>query len=386
MTHLLAILGLAAACACWLLVQRLTGRIEDGCCGAKPRAERARDCEDCPERRSPSSATSAGMSLLLLVAVVQASCAPAPGGEPAGERSSGERMLMGTRFAIEIESDDAAGAAVAIEAAFAEVARVEELLSEWKETSEISELNRRPGRRPMKVGPEFLEVALAAREVSELTDGAFDVTFASCWELWDFREERIPTALELEDCREVVDWRLLLIDEEASTLELRMNGMLIGISGIGKGYGVDRAAAVLEARGFTKYLVDGGGDVRLSGRPWTVGVAHPRRTGELLGRLEVGEGSIVTSGDYYRFFEKDGVRYHHILDPRSGLPARGAAAVTVIASDATSADALATGLFVLGPDRGLSLVESLSGVEALFVLPDLELRRSSGFPELLPGR
>jgi thiamine biosynthesis lipoprotein len=162
--------------------------------------------------------------------------------------------------------------------------------------------------------------------------------------------------------------------------------MKIGIAGIGKGFGVDRAAEVLARRGLTDWIVDGGGDIRLSGgragEPWQVGIAHPRRHGRLWGRLDLSSGAVVTSGDYESYFERDGVRHHHILDPATGRPSRGTAAVTVLAPDATTADALATGLMVLGPERGLALVESLAGVEALFIASDASVTRSSGFPEL----
>ena len=392
MTHLFAILGLGAACAAWLLVQRLTGRTPSACCGLREPEAASADCADCPERRRRERAAS-GAALLAVLLLAGGGCAGGSAPDSAksaedapGPRQHGERTLMGTRFAIEIESDDAEGARAAIEAAFAEVARVEALLSEWREDSEISEVNRQAGQDPVRVGPEMLEVSLRAREISELTNGAFDVTFAPCWEVWDFRRERVPSDVALDACSELVDWRWLEIDEEASTLRLTRRAMKMGISGIGKGYGVDRAAAVLEERGFDRRLVDGGGDVRLNGRPWVMGIAHPRSPGALLGKVEVSEGAIVTSGDYYRYFEKDGVRYHHILDPRNGRTARGCIAVTVIAPDATQADALATGLFVMGADKGLALVESLAGIEALFVLPDLTQRRSSGFPELQPVR
>jgi thiamine biosynthesis lipoprotein len=189
---------------------------------------------------------------------------------------------------------------------------------------------------------------------------------------------------------EHVGWRRVEIDRAASTIRLPDPEQRIGIGGIGKGWSVDRAAAVLESRGFFDYTVAGGGDLRVRGAkpdgPWTIGIAHPRRTGGLIGRVRVDRGSIVTSGDYQRFFEVDGVRYHHILDPRTGRPARGAVSVTVIAPDATAADALSTGLFVLGPARGIEVAEALPGVEALIVDERLELHRTSGFPALLDER
>jgi len=293
---------------------------------------------------------------------------------------------MGTRFEIQLVTDDIAAGRAAIEAAYAEIDRVEQLLSEWRESSEISAVNRQAGQGAVSVGPDLFAVIERSVRISEITHGAFDVTFAGCGSLWSIRERRVPTDREIDECLVQVDYRRLELDPAASTIFLPTESMRIGIAGIGKGYGVDRAVEVLEAHGIDDYIVDGGGDIRLAGgnvdRPWIVGIAAPRREGHLHATLEPGRGAIVTSGDYQRYFEKDGVRYHHILDPATGRPAPGSVAVTVIASTATDADALATGLFVLGPERGIEVVEQLPEVEALIFGPDLILHRSSGFPEI----
>jgi thiamine biosynthesis lipoprotein len=331
---------------------------------------------------------------VLLPAVVLA-CAAAcqPGGEsptdPSGRGTiARERLAMGTFFKVQVFSDDALGAEAAeaaIDAAFEEVARVEALLSEWRETSEISAVNREAGRRPVAVGSELYDVVGLSLELREQTAGAFDITFAGCGRLWSFDLPRIPDAGEIESCLPRVG-REIVLDPGNATVFLPESEARIGIAAIGKGYGVDRAAEVLERHGVENYIVDGGGDIRLAGRkgerPWGVGIAHPRQPGRLYAALELDGGAVVTSGDYQKYFERDGVRYHHILDPRTGRPARRSAAVTVIAPDATRADALATGLFVMGPEAGLALVETLPDVEALFFGPDLEVHRSSGFPEL----
>ncbi|RMG46619.1 MAG: FAD:protein FMN transferase [Acidobacteria bacterium] len=330
------------------------------------------------ERLRRQTARAAAAAVLLLAAACSG-----------GGRFHGERLLMGTRFAIEVDGVGAAEAEEAIGAAFDEVARVERPLSEWREDSEISALNRAAGDGPVAVGRELLDVLSRARQISELTGGAFDVTFAACGSLWSIPERRIPTESQLAACRPHVGWRKLLIDAAKGTAVLSERGMRAGIAGIAKGYGIDRAAEVLEAHGISSYFVDGGGDIRLRSspgrRPWRVGIAHPRRPGKLLGTIELRQGAVVTSGDYLQYFVRDGVRYHHILDPRTGRVARASVAVTVIARDAMTADALATGLFVMGPERGLDLVESLPDVEALFVAPDLSVHASSGFPELESG-
>jgi thiamine biosynthesis lipoprotein len=295
-------------------------------------------------------------------------------------------MLMGTTFDIRVVAVNEPAAEAGLEAAFAEIARVEELLSEWRESSEISEVNRQAGREPVVVGPDLYKVIERSVEISELTDGAFDVTFAGCGALWSFTKARVPSAEALTTCLVGVGYGQIRLAATRSTLFLPRPEMRIGIAGIGKGYGVDRAADVLEERGFTDYIVDGGGDIRLRGAkpdgPWRVGIRHPRQPDQLYAALNTEAGAVVSSGDYFQFFEKDGVRYHHILDPTTGRPARRTVAVTVIARTAMDADALATGMFVLGPERGLALAERMEGVEALFFGPDLTVQSSSGFPQL----
>jgi thiamine biosynthesis lipoprotein len=328
--------------------------------------------------------------MLLLACLPLPACSPGPATEEPGSDARrvfrARQPLMGTFFDIQVVGEDEDRARSAIAEAFAEIARVEELLSEWRESSQISEVNRNAGRGPVVVGPELYTVIERSIRISELTGGAFDVTFAACGGLWSFREGRVPAAEQIEACLDHVGYGRLRLDPGASSIELPAEGMRIGIGGIGKGFGVDRAAELLESHGFSDYIVDGGGDVRLSGatvgRPWRVGIAHPRRRGELYGRIEANRGAVVTSGDYERYFERDGRLYHHILDPATGRPATRSVAVTVMAPTALEADALATGLFVLGPDEGTALVERLDGVEALFFAPGLAVRRSSGFPEV----
>jgi thiamine biosynthesis lipoprotein len=304
--------------------------------------------------------------------------------EVAAQTLRDERLKMGTRFEIQLVVEDAEAGRAAIEAAYAEIDRVEDLLSEWRETSEISEVNRQAGRRAVVVGPDLFTVVERSIWAAEATGGAFDVTFAACGRLWSIRERRIPEEEAIAACLARVDYGRLELDPERSSIFVPDPDMRIGIAGIGKGYGVDRAAEVLAAHGFDRYIVDGGGDIRLSGtnvdRPWKVGIADPRRPERLFATAEPNGGAIVTSGDYQQFFEESGVRYHHILDTATGRPARRSVAVTVIAPTAMDADALATGLFVLGPKQGIAVAESLEGVEAMIFGPDLTAHRSGGFP------
>ncbi len=298
-----------------------------------------------------------------------------------------DAVKMGTRFDIQVAHHDQAAAASAIDAAYEEIDRLEELLSEWREDSQISEVNRQAGQGPLSVGPELLEVVTRALELSQLTDGAFDITFATCGHLWSVGQQRIPSEQEIADCLPHIDYRNVVVDQEESTIELIGERTRIGIGAIGKGYGVDRAAQVLSDRGIDDFIVDGGGDLRASGqrfgRPWRAAIAHPRSPDEFLAVVELWDRSFVTSGDYERYFESDGVRYHHIIDPATARPARASIATTVIADDTTTADALSTAFFVLGPTEALAIAGDLPGVEVLLVTADMEVHQTPGMENYL---
>jgi len=264
------------------------------------------------------------------------------------------------------------------EAVFEVFRRVDAEMSEWQESSPLSEVNRRAGGEAVAVPAELRETIRRGIEVGELTGGAFDVTWAALWGLWDFRaaEPRVPAADEIARRARLVDYRRVELDEAAGTVRLPEAGMAIGLGGIAKGYALERAAAALRAQGLESFLLVSGGQVYAAGgrtgrgdeRPWRVGIRDPRGGPEdLFARLELEDASASTSGDYESYFVAGGVRYHHILDPRTGRPARGLRSATVVAADAVLADALSTGIFVMGPEAGLALAERLPGVEAVLV-------------------
>ncbi len=291
--------------------------------------------------------------------------------------------LMGTNFEIQVVHDDAAKAAEAIDAAFEEIERVESLISEWRDDSELTAVNRRGAEGPVEVGEELFEVVHRGIELSARTDGAFDLTFASCGHLWSMSKRQVPSKREIDDCLPHIDYRQVELREDDRSIALPDDDTEIGLGAIGKGYGVDRGAEVLSKHHIDDFVVDGGGDLRVEGssigRPWSVGIAHPRDAQRLLGEVTLSEGAVVTSGDYERYFEADGQRYHHIIDPETGFPATTSTSVTVIADDATTADALATGLFVLGAADGIELADELDGVEAMIVDDELKRHQSAQF-------
>jgi thiamine biosynthesis lipoprotein len=334
--------------------------------------------------------------VVLLLACGAMGCSTQAGGVDRERTDDGrvlvkaERSLMGTRFRIDVIVADADRGESAIAAAFAEIDSLDEALSNWSESSQISAVNRAAGSSPMVVGHGLMTVLDRALSISGLTDGAFDITFASCDGLWSVRERRVPTDEEIAACLPHVDYRLVALNQQMSAVYLADAEMQIGIAGLAKGYRVDRAAQVLERNGIADYVVDGGGDMRVASsaaaKPWEIDVEDPRRIGQSLGVVALSAGAIATSGDYQWYFERDGIRYHHIIDPATGYPARRSTSATVIADTALDADALATGLFVMGPEEGIALAEQLSGVEALIIDPDLSVHATTGFPKLVNGR
>ena len=225
-----------------------------------------------------------------------------------------------------------------------------------------------------------------ARQVSEWTGGKFDVTFGALSDVWKFdhdQDNRVPAPAEIAARLPLIDYRAVVIDEAARTVFVARPGMRVHVGGIGKGYAVDRAVAILRARGVRDFMVQAGGDLYVAGQPgddpWRLGINDPRGApNESFATIELRDSTFSTSGDYERSFIQDGQRYHHMLDPATGQPARGAVSVTIVAASATIADGLSTGVFIMGPEAGMALVERLPDVEAVIVTADNRVLISSG--------
>jgi FAD:protein FMN transferase len=306
-------------------------------------------------------------------------------GSPAPALVDDTRMAMGSELRIAVWTEHEAAARAAMAAAFAEFDRLESALSVWREQSDVQRLNA-AGTDPVAVGPDLLAVLAAAQHASRETNGAFDVTFGALSNVWRFdhdQDNRVPSASEIAARLPLIDHAAVTTDPAAGTARITRAGVKVHVGGIGKGYAVDRAAALLRAAGFNDFALQAGGDLYASGRrgdrPWRMGLNDPRGAGGAsFATIELHNETFSTSGDYERFFLKDGVRYHHILDPRTGQPARLCRSVTIVAASALQADWLSTGVFILGPDEGMALVERLPGVEAVIVTAGNDVKVSSG--------
>lgn len=307
--------------------------------------------------------------------------------EPSYQRT---RTLMGTIMSIRVVGVPQSKAAPAVDAAFARIAALEDVLSEWRPDSEVSRINAAAGGAPVKVGPDTLAVVKAGIAVSAWSEGAFDLSWAALRGLYLFQpgQERVPSAGEIQEGLKLIDYRNIVLDEKASTVSLRRAGMKIGTGGIAKGYALDRAGAVLKLAGCENFMVFGGGQVQVSGtndgRPWRIGIQHPRRE-DYFAFLESTGGSISTSGDYEHAFVRDGRRWHHIIDTKTGFPVDHTASVTVVAPSGLYADALSTAVFVLGADRALARLDRAPGGKPTVVIvgADMELRLGPGAADLL---
>lgn len=296
------------------------------------------------------------------------------------------RLAMGSELRLTAWTADEPAALEAFDLVFAEFDRLDQLMSVWHETSDVSRINAAAGDHAVAVSPEVREVLTVAREVSTWTGGKFDVTFGALSDIWKFdhdQDNRVPTREAILERLPLVDYTAVVVDDEAGTVYATRKGMRVHLGGIGKGYAVDRGTAILRAHGIHSFMVQSGGDLYVGGtrgdRPWRLGINDPRGAGgESFGTVELTDATFSTSGDYERFFMKNGQRYHHLLDPDTGEPARGARSVTIVSKQAVLADALSTGIFILGPTAGMELVERLAGVDAVMVTADNRVLVSSG--------
>jgi thiamine biosynthesis lipoprotein len=328
---------------------------------------------------------------LLLAVLVMGSLAAAC--DRRSERPQGSTLVarshrtMGTEITVTAWTADEVRAAAAIAAVFDDFDRLDAMMSVWQDGSEIARLNAAAGDHAVPVSPEVREVLGIARQVSEWTNGAFDVTFGALSGLWKFdnqdKDETVPDSHEVQRRLPLVNYRDLEVDERAGTAYLKRRGMRANLGGIGKGYAVDRAADIMRRRGHRNFMIQAGGDLYVAGhhgdRPWRLGIRDPRGPADKsFAALDLTDGTFSTSGDYERFFFKNGIRYHHILDLSRGEPARKCRSVTLVSERAVIADALAKGVFILGPEAGMALIEQLPKVEGVIVSAKNEVLISSG--------
>jgi FAD:protein FMN transferase len=283
------------------------------------------------------------------------------------------RQSMYTVVTITVVSSAEDQAQKAINASFNELERLAALLNFYSDASELSAINREAGGKPVRVSKETIDIIKKSIFVSEMTEGVFDITVGPLVRLWDIRNEVIPDKQAIEEKQKIVGYKNIVVDDAASTVFLKQKGTQMDLGGIIKGYAVDRVVDVLHANGIRSAVVAVGGEVRMLGRKpdgslWTVGIQNPREKGQedrVIATLDLSDKALSTSGDYIRYFEKDGVRYHHLIDPRTGYPSKQCGSTTIIADNNTTTDGFSK-LFILGPDKGLAVAKQV-GFDVIYI-------------------
>lgn len=282
--------------------------------------------------------------------------------------------LMGSRFEITVIAGNKAEADEYIDLAVIEIVRIEKLISSWDPNSQTSEINRNAGLKAVTVDRELFNLIQRAIKISEITDGAFDISYASMDRIWKFdgSMNEMPSEEEIKASVAKVGFKNILLDEKNSTVFLKNSGMKIGFGAIGKGYAADKAKDLLLSKGVPGGIINASGDMNTwgkqpDGREWMVALTNPLNKDQAFALLPLREGAVVTSGDYEKFVKFNGVRYSHIINPKTGYPATGIISVSVFAHKAELADALATSVFVLGKDVGLNRIDQLPQVECIII-------------------
>jgi len=288
--------------------------------------------------------------------------------------------LMGVRFEISAVSDNEKLARKSIAAALEEIIRIEKLISSWDPNSETSEVNRNAGIEPVAVSEELFDLIRRSKRVSKLTDGIFDISYASMDRIWKFdgSMNSVPPHAEVLASVAKIGYNKIILDAERQTVFLKETGMKIGFGAIGKGYAANKTRDMMQEMGINSGLVNAGGDLITWGKmenasDWRIGIANPKEKDKIFSWLIVSDMAVVTSGNYEKFFVADGKKYSHIINPRTGYPATGTKSVTIVCPDAELADALATAVFILGERDGIALIDQISGIECLLVNENDEL-------------
>lgn len=282
--------------------------------------------------------------------------------------------LMGSRFDISVVSSSEEQANTFIEEAITEINRIEKMISSWDSSSQTSLINKNAGIKPTRVDGELYQLIERCLQLSKITDGAFDISYASIDKVWYFDKPmtKLPSQESIENSVRKVGYQNILLDPEGQTVFLKLKGMKIGFGGIGKGYAADKARTLLKKKGATGGIINASGDLTTWGtqpdeKDWTVGITNPLNKNKVFSWFPVKNAAVATSGNYEKFVTFDKKRYSHIIDPRSGYPASGLVSVTVFAESAELCDALATAVFIMGKDSGLYLINQLKGIECVLV-------------------
>jgi len=314
-----------------------------------------------------------------------ASAAPHPAEAAWMERTE---AIMGTRVYVQLWADDPLKGNAAIDAVMADMRRIDALMSHYKPASPLSQINAHANSGPVQVDKELFDLIKLSTHYSQITEGAFDITYASVGYLYDYRRHIHPTEEQIRKALPAVNWRNMLLDEEHHTVRFEHPGMRIDLGGIGKGYAVDHGVAILKARGIRHAVVTAGGDSRIlgdhMGRPWLVAIRHPDDPRKVVTRIPLSDTAMSTSGDYERYFDENGVRYHHIIDPRTGHSAGKVRSATILAPTATQTDGMSKTAFVLGPEKALEIINRMPEYDAVFVCPDGRVLYSNGLRPPLP--
>lgn len=283
-------------------------------------------------------------------------------------------LLMGCDFKITVVANSEAQAEKDIRLAINEIKRIERLISSWDKNSQTSLININAGVKPVKVDSELFDLIARSKNISQLTDGAFDISFASMERIWKFDGSvtTMPSVEKIKSSVEKVGYENVILDQQKNTVFLKKKGMKIGFGAIGKGYAADKAKQLLMKKGVVAGIINASGDLttwghQSDGKPWKVGIKNPLNKNKIFAWFPVSNRAIVTSGNYEKYIMIEGKRYAHIINPKTGYPSRGVISVSVFAPKAELADALATSIFVMGTEKGLYMINQLANIDCIVV-------------------
>ncbi|SHG37095.1 thiamine biosynthesis lipoprotein [Flavobacterium micromati] len=293
--------------------------------------------------------------------------------------------MLGSPFEVTAVAKDTVKANEYIDLAIAETKRIENLISDWIPTTQISDVNRNAGIKPVKVDAEVFDLVERSIKISQITKGAFDISYASMDKIWKFdgSMKTMPTAEAIKKSVAKIDYKNIILNKSEHTIFLKLAGMKLGLGGIGQGYIADKVKDLLFSKGCLSGVINVSGDINAWGKQpdrklWSIGIVNPLNKNKVFATFPLEDSAVETSGSYEKYVIFNGIRYSHIIDPRTGYPATGIVSISVFAKQTEIADAMATGIFVMGVEVGLDLVNQIKGVECIIVDDQGKIHSSKG--------